>query len=245
MTTASTRTTVREGPAARRVAGYLAWLALPGFALQGCGSLPPAPEIAAVRQCKAQACEDTSAQADAAQVLQGLYRLLQRNDGAPLQLCEADPKTGDCVQDDVGYFVLGGVLPGRGSASTATMSRVQLDEAQQRLQYRMAMSLRFLGGDVRCEEHDATLAVQSPSRIAIRVAEHGCNWMVVGIMKASFAFDVEAMDLERGRLSGWWRHGVTGTGNGQGQGYATIRFPNPLPPREARADLPTDAPAPR
>lgn len=207
------------------------------FALQGCGSLPPAKEVSAVQLCVQQQCADASGQSDGPRLLEGLHRLLQRNDGQALQLCEADPQTRECTGDDLGYFVLGGVLPGRGSSSTATLRQVRMDAAQQTLHYRTSMSMRFLGIGLRCDEHDATLRVASPGRISITDSDHACNWMVVGIMKASFGFEVDSIDLDRGRLGGWWRHRVVGTGNGRGEGYAVIRFPTPLPPDEAQSVL--------
>jgi hypothetical protein len=191
-------------------------------------------DVPAARLCAQQQCTAPDNRTAAAPVLAGLHRLMQRNEGQPLQLCEADPQTRACIQDDLGYFVLGGLLPGRGSANSAFISQVRLDADGHKLHYRMSMPMRYLGIGLSCDTHDATLSVTPPLRLYITDSDHGCTWMVVGIMKASFGFEVDTVDLERGRISGWWRHRVVGTGNGRGQGYAAIQFPKALPPGDDR-----------
>ena len=48
-------------------------------------------------------------------------------------------------------------------------------------------------------------------------------------MTTTFSFAVESVDLDRGRLGGYWAHAVAGTGNGKGSGYAVIQFPRTMP----------------
>jgi hypothetical protein len=197
-------------------------------ALSGCATSPPPAVPGTVEVCSADQCGKAAERYSAEQLAQGLGHLLQMNDGAPLKLCGADPKTRECLDDDIGYFVLGGILPGRGSARSATMSQVQVDADARAVRYVMAMPMRFLGIDLSCADHDAVLTVQSPDAIQIVDSTYRCTWMVMGIMGASFSFAIDSIDFDKGRVGGRWKHSVAGTGNGRGQGYAVIEFPKAL-----------------
>jgi hypothetical protein len=199
-----------------------------GFA--GCVSNPPSRELKSVQVCAAEECVDANKRYTSEQMLYALDRLFQANDAAGMKFCSADPGTFVCKSDDVGYFVLGGfVLPGRGSSSSGKVSQVRIDAANRSIHYVMLMNLRFLGVPLLCASHDAVLVVRSVDDIAITDNPYLCNWMAVGIMTASFSFTIDTVDFDHGRLGGYWKHGVTGTGNGRGQGYALIEFPHSMP----------------
>jgi hypothetical protein len=201
--------------------------------LAGCISNPASHESRSVRVCAAEGCVEARKHYSAEQMLHALDRLFRANDGAGMKFCSADPGTFVCKRDDVGYFVLGGlVLPGRGSSSSGKVSEVRIDAASRSLRYVMLMNLRFLGVPLLCAPHGAVLAVRSVDDIVITDNPYLCNWMAVGIMTASFSFVVESVDLDNGRLGGYWTHGVTGTGNGRGRGYAVIEFPHGMPQDE-------------
>lgn len=52
------------------------------------------------------------------------------------------------------------------------------------------------------------------------------------MMSASFNFMIDSVDFDHGRLGGFWKHGVTGTGIGRGEGYTLIQFPRSMPSGE-------------
>lgn len=197
--------------------------------LAGCATASPPREIKSLQVCAAGECTDAGRHYSTDQMLRALDRLFQANDGAGMALCSADPETRVCTGDDVGYFVMGGILPGRGSSRSGKVSQVRLDAENRSIRYLMSMSLRFLGTPLVCADHGAVLAVNSATDIAMTDDAYLCNWMGVGIMTASFSFMIDSVDFDKGRLGGYWKHGVTGTGFGRGGGYALIRFPRSMP----------------
>ncbi len=216
------------GSAARRsLTGVLLTMTTAGIA--GCATTPLPQATKPIRVCAAEECSQAGQRYSANQLLYALARLFQANDGAGMKFCSTDPETNVCTGDDVGYFVLGGIIPGRGSSSSGKVSQVKLDAENQSIRYVMAMDLRFLGTPLICKDHAAVLTVNSVYDVSITDNAYLCNWMVIGIMTASFSFVVDSIDFDKGHLGGYWKHGVTGTGNGRGQGYALIEFPNPMP----------------
>lgn len=214
--------------ATRSFQSALPWVLL--AALAGCASTAPQPETSRpVRVCAADQCSEAGQQYSTSQMLHALNRLFEANDGAGMRFCRADPQTRTCTADDVGYFVLGGIIPGRGSSSSGKVSRVELDAANQSIRYQMTMNLRFLGIPLYCADHDAVLVVKSESDVAMTDSNYFCTWLAVGMMTASFGYVIDTIDFDKGQLSGYWRHGVTGTGNGRGHGYSVITFPHPMP----------------
>ncbi len=197
--------------------------------LTGCATTSPLHEIKTIQVCAAKECSGASQRYSADQLLHALDQLFQANDGAGMKFCSSDPTTRVCTGNDVGYFVLGGILPGRGSSSSGKVRQVRLDAADQLIRYKMSMYLRFLGAPLVCAEHDAVLSVRSVHDIAITDTSYPCNWLVMGIMSASFSFVIDSIDFDKGQLGGYWKHGVTGTGYGRGHGYALIEFPNSMP----------------
>jgi len=230
----TTFNTRRRGPRGARTFTQALSSGLLAAALAGCATNPPPAVPGPVEVCAAGQCGKAQERYSAEQLAQGLGQLLQMNDGAALKLCAADTKTRECIADDIGYFVLGGILPGRGSARSATMSQVQVDAQARAVRYVMAMTMRFLGIDLSCSAHDAVLTVHTPDSIQIVDSSYRCTWLVMGIMGASFSFAIDSIDFDRGRIGGRWKHSVAGTGNGRGQGYAVIEFPKALG-RDAQA----------
>lgn len=210
----------------RFVAGVLLIMAA---GLAGCATTPRSQEIKPVQVCAAGECSDAGQRYSATQMLHALDRLFQANDGAGMKFCSSDPATRVCTGDDVGYFILGGVIPGRGYSSAGKVSQVRLDAENQSIRYVMSMYLRFLGIPLVCADHNAVLAVNSVYDMTITDNTYLCNWMVMGVMTASFSFVIDSVDFDKGRLGGYWKHGVTGTGIGRGQGYALIEFPRSMP----------------
>ena len=197
----------------------------------GCTTTPQRSEASPVRVCAAGECDDGKRYA-VNQLLHAIGRLFQVNDGADIKFCSADPETRVCTGDDVGYFVLGGLIPGRGASSSGKISHVAIDAENQVIHYVMAMHLSFLGTPLVCADHDAALTARSVSDLTIVDNSYYCNWLGVGNMTASFSVAIDSVDFDQGRIGGYWKHGVTGTGNGRGHGYALILFPESMPRSE-------------
>ena len=197
--------------------------------LTGCASTQPLQAIDAVRVCAGDECSETGQRYTTQQMLYALDRLFRANDGMGFKFCNSDPATRQCMAGDLGYFVLGGILPGRGSSSSGKVSQVKFDAANSSIRYVMSMNLRFLGLPLVCADHNAVLAVRSTNDIAITDSPYPCNWLVMGIMSASFSFVIDSVDFDKGQLAGYWKHGVSGTGNGRGRGYALIECAKAMP----------------
>lgn len=197
--------------------------------LAGCATTSPVDEKKIIQVCVAKECSPAGLRYSSDQLLHALDQLFLANDGVEMQFCDSDPVSRVCTGDDVGYFILGGFIPGRGSSSSGKVSQVKLDAANQSIHYVMAMNLRFLGLPLICADHNAVLSVNSVHSVTITDNSYLCTWMVMGIMTASFGFEIDSVDLDHGQLGGYWKHGVTGTGNGRGHGYALIKFKNTMP----------------
>ena len=197
--------------------------------LAGCASAPQLFEVKAVYVCAAEECGQAGQRFSAAQMLQALHRLLRANEGQQYKVCASDAKTRNCDREGVGYFVMGGPIPGRGAQASGKISSPTLDAGTQSVNYRISPDLTFNGIALACVEHDARIIVRSADEIAMEDTPYYCNWMAVGNMTATFSFAVESVDLDRGRLGGYWSHAVAGTGNGRGDGYAIIQFAHAMP----------------
>lgn len=197
--------------------------------LAGCAGAPQLYEVKSVYVCAAEECGQAGQRFSSSQMLRALHRLIRANDGQEFRICASDPKTRSCESEGVAYFVMGGPIPGRGGQASGRMSAPVLDMTTQTIGYRMASNLTFNGVPLACAEHDGRVTVRSADEIAMEDSPFYCNWMAVGNMTATFSLAIEAVDLDRGRLGGYWSHAVAGTGNGKGGGYAIIQFSNVMP----------------
>jgi len=215
---------MRIAPLLGRAAGIAAIAAL-----AGCAGAPQLYEVKSVYVCAAEECAQAGQRYSAAQMLRGLHRLAQANDQQEFKICAADPKVRKCDGGSIGYFVMGGPIPGRGSTDAGTWRNVQLDTATQSIRVNASSRLYFNGLPLACVEHGSQIAVRAADEIAVEDVPYYCNWMAVGNMTASFSFAVESVDFDRGRLGGYWSHAVAGVGAGKGSGYAVIEFPKSMP----------------
>lgn len=200
--------------------------------LGGCAGAPQVHEVKEVYLCAVDQCGPASRGYSSGEVLQGLYRLFKANEGKEFKVCESDIQTRNCASVGLSYFVQGGPIPGVGSQSSGVMTEVKLDPATQAVKSNMASHLRFIGVPLACASHPSTALVRSPDEITITDDPYFCNWMAVGNMTASFSFAVESLDLDKGRLGGYWSHAVAGNAAGKGGGYGVIEFPVKMPSGE-------------
>ena len=195
----------------------------------GCAGAPQLYEVKTVYVCAAEECGQAGQKYSAGQMLRALQKLFALNDDQEYKVCASDPKTRNCESEGVGYFVMGGPIPGRGGQASGKTTAAKLDAATQTLRFRMSSNLTFNGVPLACAEHDSQITVRSSDEISLEDTPYYCNWMAVGNMTTTFSFAVESVDLDRGRLGGYWAHAVAGTGNGRGSGYAVIQFPRTMP----------------
>lgn len=199
-------------------------------ALAGCASAPQQYAVKNVYMCAAEECGPAGQRISSAQMLRGLNKLLALNEGATLKICASNAQTRNCESEGVGYYVQGGPIPGCGSTSGTVMKDLKLDTYGQVLHYTMAMPLLFNGTPLACVSHPGKLEVRSVDEISLTDEPYYCNWMAVGNMQATFSFAVELVDFDKGRIGGYWSHGVAGwMVGGQGSGYAVIEMPRSMP----------------
>lgn len=203
-----------------------------GLLLAACAGTPQLAEVKEVYVCAAGECGPASQRYTATEMLAGLYELHKRSEGRDYTICESDPAGRNCVSEGVGYFVMGGPIPGRGSQKQGRYANVQYDAANHAVIATASNQLLFIGTPLACADTKHILTVRSADEIVGADENYYCNWAGVGNMTASFNFVVDYVDLDKGRLGGYWQHGVAGTGAGKGAGYAILQFPMAMPKGE-------------
>jgi hypothetical protein len=197
--------------------------------LSGCAAIPQQNAVKEVRICGADDCDAAGHKYSAGQLLTGFQQLLKANEGERVTICDSDPKTRTCESVGICQFVLGGILPGNGCATSIAFSEIAKGEQGDQLSLKADMPLTFIWTPVVCAAAEATLSVHSPDEISLEFRPRFCAWMVVGTMSATFNFAVDSLDFKRGHIGGYWSHAVKGTGNGRGSGYAILQFPKAMP----------------
>lgn len=197
--------------------------------LAGCASPPQLYEVKSVYICAAEECGPAGQLASTDQMLRGLQRLFQENEGLEYKVCESDIKTRNCQSEGLGYFVMGGPIPGKGYQTSGRFSKAQLQTASQTVSYANSANLYFNGVPLVCVPHPGKITVRSSDEITLVDDGYYCNWAGVGNMVATFNFAVESIDFDRGRIGGYWAHAVAGLGDGKGQGYGVIALSKGMP----------------
>ena len=199
------------------------------LALVGCANPPQLFEVKSIYICAGEECGPAGQRASTEQMLRGLQRLFEENDGLEYKVCMSDIKTRNCQAEGLGYFVMGGPIPGKGSQTAGKFSKPKLDTVKQELAYANHPNLFFNGIPLVCVSHPGKVTVRSSDEITLVDDGYYCNWAGVGNMVATFNFAVESIDFDRGRIGGYWSHGVAGLGAGKGQGYGVISLSKGIP----------------
>lgn len=205
------------------IAVAVAWLNV------GCVAVPQRDKVKEVYVCNDGVCEGADQKYTAAQLGAGLQRLLKENEGQKATICDSNARRRTCDSIGVCYFVLGGIIPGNGCAQNIVFREIAVDKQSGQVTFKADMPLTFIGTPLFCATATGTLSPQPPGKISIEFERQYCNWMAVGNMFATFTLSVESLDLNHGRIGGYWSHAVEGTGNGKGSGYMVMQFPTTLP----------------
>lgn len=186
--------------------------------LIGCAHSPKPSTINHLTICEQNTCSSQSPE----KTFDQLQTLLQTNSGKAT-ICSADANQHSCQKPKVCHFVLGGILPGTGCASSLDFSDIK--RVDQQLSMRADMPLKFWGTPVVCKTADALITTNS-DHLLLRLEPHFCSWMVMGVMTATLDFHIDWINLDTNEIGGYWHHSVSGTGNGRGSGYMIMQFSN-------------------
>lgn len=182
-----------------------------------------------VQVCATNDCGLTGKGYSVQQVLGALHRLLSANDGLEYKLCESDKRSRQCIAENVGHTVFALVLPGQGTQSSGTIRSPQLSPSGDVIRLRKSDPKQFSGSDVTCSDHGGAITANASGEIVLIDEPYSCRWGLFGVMTAEFSFAIESIDLEKGRITGFWAHKLTGTGHGSGTGFAALQLQKGMP----------------
>lgn len=189
---------------------------------------PQLAEVKDVTVCAGGECGPASQRYTVGEMLQGLYHLFKRSETADITICNSTPAGRNCDSVGVGHFVMGGWIPGWGSQDRVKHTNVQLDAANHAVTATASNYSLFLGVPMTCADTKHTLTIRSVDEI-VGVDE---NYSCAGGSTSSFNYVADYVDLDKGRIGGYWQHATVGVGNGSGSGYAILQFPAAMPKGE-------------
>lgn len=199
--------------------------------LTACAGLPRVDRVKEVHLCASGECGLAGKNRNASEMLNGIYQLLKHNEDKTFKICESNRSSRNCTKEGIGYFVMGGLVPGRGSASESKMTGVQVDPNNHTITATVSSYLKFeplflVSAPMKCVDHQTTITVRSADEIVMIDKNYYCRWMILANMIASFNVAIDYVDLDKGRLGGYWKHAVAGIGvGGKGKGYSIFQFP--------------------
>jgi hypothetical protein len=193
--------------------------------LSACVSAPPLEQVKATQLCSHQSCQAISPERSQ-QAIGSLKKLFYDGLSREFTLCESSGPGQGCSSNDLGMFVLGGPIPGRGALKSASLLTVTDAPTQNALQLRIALRESFIGTPLICSHADGSLTLDAQGRAILEFAPHYCNWALVGNVFTSFSMVLDRVDLTSRLVSGYYSLATTGTGNGKGSGYAAFRIPD-------------------
>jgi hypothetical protein len=195
------------------------------FALSACVSTPPLEKVRTTVLCAESKCAEASV-AKTEETLEQLRKLFADGLTQEFKPCEANPGDTKCQSDDLGLFVMGGPIPGRGALKGMTvMSAITAPDGKS-VRLRVAMNETFIGTPIFCANADATLAISPTGQVVLEVESHYCNWALVGNLLNTLSFVFDRVDLSSRTITGYYSIGVAGTGNGKGSGYTAFSVPD-------------------
>ena len=193
--------------------------------LCGCVAVPPLEKIQSTQVCENGLCKPLD-MAQSAAVIERLKGLFANGLTQEFKPCEAKPGDFTCVGDDLGLFVMGGPIPGRGALKAMTVLSATAGPKPGTAKLRIAASETFLGTPLICAHADATLSVTGDGKVVLDVEPHYCNWALIGNLFTTLSIAIDHIDFSGRRISGFYSIATTGTGNGSGSGYTAMTLPD-------------------
>lgn len=195
------------------------------FILTSCVSTPLVDRIGSTSICENGQCNSVKA-SDAPVVLGRMRDFIKDGLTKSFNVCEANPGSTECSGSDVGIFVMGGPIPGRGAMKNFNFLSITEDEAKHALNVSMDTDLTFVGVPLACSSGEGSITVDSRGRLILEVKPHYCNWALVGSVFSSLSFVMDKVDFTSRSVTGYWSTVISGVGNGKGDGYAHFKVPD-------------------
>lgn len=193
--------------------------------LAGCVSAPPVDRVQVTVLCSNRVCTPIDAN-NATRSIQSIKKLIYDGLSREFSVCDTSGPNSPCTSNDLGMFVLGGPIPGRGALKSASFLSVTDGPVANSLNLRIALRETFIGTPLVCSHADGTLTLSGSGKVVLEFAPHYCNWALVGNVFTSFSMVIDRIDLNDRLVTGYYSLATTGTGNGAGSGYAALRIPD-------------------
>ena len=202
----------------------LSWLCML-VGLYGCVAVPPLEKIQSTQVCENGLCKQIDI-AQSAAVIERLKTLFANGLTQEFKPCESKPGHFACVDDDLGLFVMGGPIPGRGALKSLTVLSTTAGPKPGTLKLRLVVSETFIGTPLICAHADAILSIAAEGKVVLDIEPHYCNWALIGSIFSTISLAIDRIDFSSRRISGFYSIGVAGVGNGSGSGYAAMTLPD-------------------
>ncbi|MEE8393409.1 MAG: caspase family protein [Rhodospirillales bacterium] len=200
------------------------------FFIAGCagGSGPGGAlkNIESVEVCLNGECGPAADRFSKDELIGGMLAMLKANENTEAILCDNDPKTKECVRDDISFFVQGGPIPGVSTYGNLYLTHVGLDKKTFQIKYTMAATVTWIGTPVLCQDQYTEITVVSVDEILIETPSFACTWTIIPhVWNAKYS--VGAIDFDNSVITG--NYAISGAGllvGGGGEGTFTMKFPN-------------------
>lgn len=153
-----------------------------------------------------------------------LFMMLKANENSEGVLCGSKPGSLVCDGDAIGWFVQGGLMPGKATMKKPLLLQVGLDKASAQIEFDMDATVRWIGTPVFCTDGHTRFTTVSAEKIAFQ-SEFGCTWTAFPHVW-DLQYSVNHIDFDKSVLAG--RYAISGAGAltlGGGKGNFILRLP--------------------
>jgi hypothetical protein len=137
-----------------------------------------------------------------------------------VKLCEADPSSKECKQDNEGISATG--VGGLFLPLVLHVSGMRVSQERQSADG-LAIDASFAsnadGIPPICATAHGTVISRDNDTASIKIGNFYCNWMVVGNVLANLDLSIDGIRLQDKSFTGYYRLAFHGTGNVAGSGY--------------------------
>jgi len=181
-------------------------------------------EVAGVTVCLNGTCGPAAGKYSTDELTGSLFMMLKANENIEGVLCGSKPGSLECDGDAIGWFVQGGLMPGKATMKKPLLLQVGLDKESAQIEFDMDATVRWIGTPVFCTDGHTQFTNVSAEEISFK-SEFGCTWTAFPHVW-DLQYSVNHIDFDQSVLAG--KYAIAGAGAltlGGGKGNFILRLP--------------------
>ena len=207
-------------------------------------NVPLLKQPSSIVVCRSHQCAPAHLSMSREYIYNSLLQLFDNNNYQKILICQADPQSHVCLENQVTLPIKVGIVPTNAYIDHAKITDVIVGRQGNSLNIILNYNLTYGGQTAECTPAQSLLFARKINHVILEDAGYNCKMTTIGMTNVKTVFAIDYIDLDYGYIGGYYSIVFSGPAYGGGNGYMILRLPKNAYPLSPALKAPKKAPQP-